>query len=266
MLKMIVMDLDGTLLTKEKKVSLPTREYLQTLKDKGYIITIATGRNYFSALIVTEGAAFANYIISDTGACAYDVKEGTEVFQNTIRRKTVESLMTYYNEACHHIDICAKDLVYRYSDIEKNTKTIKTTKDKSYILNHCKEVTHVSIAMKNNEATNALYHEIVKVFPYLDILIMQDSFSHQKWLDIMPQGCSKYKGIKELANYLKIASNEIIAFGDGLNDLEMLRQCHCGVALKNALPEVKAVADEVTVYDHNHDGVMNYLKEYIGIK
>ena len=80
------------------------------------------------------------------------------------------------------------------------------------------------------------------------------------------KGCTKYKAIAELANYLNINNDEIIAFGDGLNDIDMLKKCGTGVALSNALPVVKENANFVTIYDHNHDGVIEFLKEYLNVE
>lgn len=56
-----------------------------------------------------------------------------------------------------------------------------------------------------------------------------------------------------------------MAFGDGLNDVDMIKSCGIGVALNNALPVVKENADFITTYDHNHDGVIEFLKEYLNI-
>lgn len=81
---MIVVDLDGTILNKDMQVSINTKKYLQFLKNKGYIITIATGRIYASALRVTEGAEFANFIISDTGSCIYDISNDSIIFKKSI--------------------------------------------------------------------------------------------------------------------------------------------------------------------------------------
>lgn len=83
MIKMIIFDLDGTLLNDKRRISDKTKEYLSILKSKGYIITIATGRIYASALNATDGAEFANYVISDTGSCAYNTLNGNSIFKNT---------------------------------------------------------------------------------------------------------------------------------------------------------------------------------------
>lgn len=265
MYKMIVVDLDGTILDKNREISESTKEYLKMLKGKGYIITIATGRIYALALKATDGAEFANYIISDTGTCVYDRSNDNPIFKNVIAKNTLSKLFNYYSDRCHYIDFCNKDTIYKYSDEIENNEIIKTVKDKDYILNNCTDISHICISMKSNEEVISVYNKMTKEIPELETIIMQDSFLDRKWIDAMPKGCSKYNKIKMLSEYLGISNNEIIAFGDGLNDIEMLEKCGYGVALQNALPEVKKVADEVTVYDHNHDGVIKYLKEHLNV-
>ena len=79
----------------------------------------------------------------------------------------------------------------------------------------------------------------------------------------MANESSKFNGIKKLSDYLNINVKDIIAFGDGLNDIDMVNNSGYGVALKNALEEVKLVSDDITEFDNDHDGVVNYLKEFI---
>lgn len=262
-IKMIVVDLDGTLLNSERKVSNLTKNYLRKLKDKGYIITIATGRIYASVLKATDGAEFASYIISDTGSCVYDRDKSSVVFSNYIDSEMVSKLFDYYSDDCCYIDVCDKNTIYKYSDEVENSNIVKTIKDKDYIIENCKDISHMSISMKSNESVINLYNSLVKEFKELEVMIMQDSFSERKWIEIVPKGISKYNRIRDLANYLNINNDEIMAFGDGLNDIDMLKNCGYSVALSNALPEVVEVAGDVTTFDNNNDGVINYLKGYL---
>lgn len=262
-IKMIVMDLDGTILNSDRKISIATNTYLKQLKDDGYVITIATGRIYASALKATDGAQFASYIISDTGTCIYDRTNDTPIISHYICYETAMEFFDYYNNNCRYIDFCDKNMIYKYSDEPEESSVITTTKDKEYIMNHCKNISHIGISMKDNDAVMEVYNKLVKQYPELEIIIMQDSFSDRKWIEILPKGMSKYTAIQNLANHLHIQNEEIIAFGDGLNDIEMLEKCGHSVALQNALPEVKKVAKDVTKYDHNHDGVIEYLKGYL---
>jgi len=86
MVKILVFDLDGTLLNDQKELSLKTKNYLQKKKEEGYIIVIATGRMFQSVLNVTENAYFCNYIISDTGALIYDNQKKEVIFRKNIAK------------------------------------------------------------------------------------------------------------------------------------------------------------------------------------
>jgi len=263
---MIVLDLDGTLLNSERSISKATRDYLKKLKEKGYIITIATGRIYESVNDILQGFDFVNYVITDTGASCYDVCNEQTIFNHPIPLDTVKKFQKFYNDNCVYIDICDKHTIYKYSDMVGNEYFIDYTKDWNYIFNHCKEIAHVALYMKTNEQVMETYTELKKIITELDIHIMQDSFSDRKWIETIKKGCSKYNAILKLANYLNINNSEIIAFGDGLNDIDMLKKCGIGVALSNALPEVKKNADFVTALDHNHDGVIEFLGWYLNEK
>lgn len=266
MIKMIVTDLDGTLLNENSKVSYETREYLKKLKNMGYIIVIATGRIYASALKATDGAEFANYLITDTGSCIYDMSNSKPIYKNNIDKKIVEKLLDYYNDNFRYIFICDKNYIYKYSDDIENSNIVKTTKDKNVILNSVTSISHISISMKNNDEVMKLYHKLLDDIKELDFDIMQDSFSDRKWIEISAKNVSKYNAISSLATLLHIDNSEIMAFGDGLNDIDMLEKCGQGIAMKNALIEVKRIANNVTSDDNNHDGVINYLKENLDVK
>lgn len=261
---MIVLDLDGTILDCNKKISIAAKEYLMNLKRKGYIIVIATGRIYISALEATDGAEFANYIISDTGSCIYDVSTGKTIFCSYIDSTIAEKVLGYYNKENYcYIDVCSRNKIYKYSDKIVENPIVENSKDIAYILNNCKNISHISITMKNNDLIMKVYHDLIHQLSDIEVIIMQDSFANKKWLEIMPKGSSKYNRIRDLSNYLGIHNEEIISFVDGLNDIEMLEKCGTGVALLNALKEVKLKADDITKLDYNNDGVINYLKKFL---
>ena len=92
---------------------------------------------------------------------------------------------------------------------------------------------------------------------------MQDSFDKERWLDISQKGIQKYKGISQIAKIENIPNENIIAFGDGLNDIDMLQHSGIGVAMKNALPEVKKISNYVTEKTNDEDGVIAFLEKYL---
>ena len=86
--------------------------------------------------------------------------------------------------------------------------------------------------------------------------------SEANYLEILPAGVSKGNALKYLAEYLRIPLREIIAVGDNLNDVEMLSEAGLGVAMGNAHPELKKVADHVTDSNDN-DGVAKLIEHYL---
>lgn len=256
--KLIALDLDGTLLNSDGIVSDATKSHLQKLKEKGHIITIATGRILNNALVATDGAEFANYIVSDAGAAAFKNdginKEWKEVYAQALSKNIVENIASYYNkDKFVTINICDRNNVHHYD------QTVNITE----FLENINEIIHVSVTFINNELVEEYLRIFTEKFPMLKVEVMQDSFGEVKWIEIAQKGAEKYKGIKEVANLERISNDNIIAFGDGLNDVQMIKKCGVGVAMRNALQEVKEQADYITSKTHNENGVVEFLKEYL---
>lgn len=256
--KLIALDLDGTLLNSDGIVSEISKSYFKKIKEQGHIITIATGRILKDALIGTEGAEFANYIVSDTGAAVFRSEDTEtkwkEVYINQLSKETVQNIASYYDKnKFTTIEIRDRNSTHHYDG------TINIME----ILEKVSEITHLTVVFLNNEFAKEYLDLFKSKFPNLEIEMMQDSFGDKKWLDILQKGVEKYKGITEVAKLEGISNENIIAFGDGLNDIEMLKKCGVGVAIKNALPEVKEQADYITSETNNQNGVVEFLKEYL---
>jgi len=139
------------------------------------------------------------------------------------------------------ITVCFKDLPSKIIIDSTNYTTLK----QEYLLN------------ENNEL------EITKKYPELDIKIMQDSFDDVQWLELFNKGVEKYSGINKVAQMENIKNENIIAFGDGLNDIDMIEKCGIGVAMKNALIDVKEKANFITDKTNLEDGIIDFLQKYL---
>lgn len=258
--KLIAMDLDGTLLDMNKKISDKTKSYLKRLKAKGYIIVIATGRILNNAIDVTDGAEFANYVVSDAGGLIYDMQNNEILAKKVISKETISKICSRYNDDIEYIEMCDLNYYHKYTDKnypESNFSKIIKDID-SFIKNT--DVIHISINMNNN--LEKMYNYLTTNFNDIESYFMQDSFSDNKWIDISVKKVNKYEAIKIISERENIANNDIIAFGDSPNDLEMLKYCGIGVAIGNALNSVKEVANYVTK-TNNEDGIMYFLEEYL---
>lgn len=260
--KMIVVDLDGTLLTMNKECTKRTQKYLKRLKDLGYIVVIATGRVLRSAVGVTNGAKFANYVIASSGAVIYDMDRARVVSSSNIKLDIIKEMCS----SCDSNDItCINlcDLFYHYkymnnhdhlSFCEKNIGNIDS------FFRECSNIVNVTIHVKDNRLVNKYCDKFKKYG--LELLVMQDSFGTEKSLEIFNSGISKYSAVKVIMNLENINNDNVIAFGDGLNDVDMVKLSGIGVAMGNALNDVKDVSDYVTI-SHNEDGVVYFLKGYL---
>lgn len=263
--KMIVTDLDGTLLDLDKSYSLNVKNYLAKLKDEGILIVLATGRILDSAIDVTDGAEFASYIIASNGCIVYDMKNKKEIQTKNIPMADVIKLCRNYFHKTDFIDICNR---HYYNNLSRNetvdegfTKKIRDVK--TFFTNE-QQVTLLGLANKNKDALMDIYNEIEQCYPEYEVFIMQDSFSDNKWVEVMPKNVNKISGIKSICEIENIDLEDVLAFGDGLNDVEMIQNVGIGVAMGNSLDELKSNAKYVAP-SHREDGVYKFLKEHFDV-
>ena len=256
-MKMMVFDLDGTLLDNNGNMPSENIKYLNKLKEDGFIVAIATGRVLSSAYKILNNVDCVNYIISDTGSKIYNLDRKEFIYNKTISKNIAIKLLNLYNEKFKCIEICNNKGYYKY------TLQLQENIDKKQLLNDIDEIDHMIIGLKNNEYTIEMYNFIKNHFFDFDCMITQDSIADNKWLEILPKGASKYNAIIKLANYLNISTEEIMVFGDGLNDLEMIEKCKHGVAMANALDEVKEKATYITKKSNEELGVIDFLNDYL---
>ena len=259
--KMIVVDLDGTLLHINQECSVKTKKYLKRLKDLGYIIVIATGRVLRSAVTITDGAEFANYVIASSGAVVYDMDNSRIVKKQNIDLKIVKEICSCYNNEIKDINMC--DLFYHHKYMNSQnycSSFVKRISNIDSFLDNCDDIVNVTVHFNDNSLVDKYYNMFNR--DELELLVMQDSFGTKKCLEIFDKGVSKYNAIKVIMDLENIYNEDVIAFGDGLNDVDMVKLSGIGVAMGNALNDVKEVSDYVTI-SHNDDGVIYFLKEYL---
>ena len=118
----------------------------------------------------------------------------------------------------------------------------------------------IVIKFKNNDLVDK-YYELFNNGK-VKVLVMQNSFDDRRWIEVYGYGTSKYDAIKIICDREGISNCDVISFGDGRNDIDMLKNSGIGVAMGNALSDVKKVSDYITI-SHNDDGVIYFLKEYL---
>lgn len=264
MYKMIVTDLDGTLLDNNKNVSDSSKKYLKELKDNGYIICVDTGRTIGRARYALEGFDYVNYIIGNNGTFIYDVCNDKSLYKSTIKTEDVKELFIKYLNEYEVFEINSYENILSYRIRSRNIDPyVEKIDNKDEFFDKISEVYNVIIRFENENMVNVFLEDLKNNYKDISFFIMENSFAKKRRITLINKNDNKFNGICILKDKLGINNKDIIAFGDGLNDLDMIKNVGFGVAMKNALNELKNIADDITRDDNNNDGVINYLKSTI---
>lgn len=253
MIKAAFFDVDGTLLSYKTRQVLPSaKAAIAALQERGVLCIVATGRHMIqlSKLPVAE-IPFDAYLMLN-GQLMLD-KQGNVLFDVPIEGKAKEFLIEKFNDHTYPAVMVERDQMYL-----------------NYVTDHVREVNRI-ISIAIPPLSDYRGGEIYQVCAYLrpeeehlvDPIAEECVLTgwHYGGKDIIAKGGGKMAGIKRYLDRIGIAPEEIIAFGDAENDLEMIRFAGIGVAMGNAVEAVKAVADYVTA-DIDEDGIEKALKYY----
>jgi len=253
-IEMISCDLDRTLLCSDGTISAYTLDVLERCRNNSILFAYATARaKSASEPFIDETKP--DIIISDGGALA---RMGDEVIHRVVLPpETVDRIMRilHSGEKVGYITASTDiGLLVNY-EVDPNDEAWKVW-----------QPVYVDFMTGIDQA-----HEIYKFSPEItetwmnkEIMKLPDisyiPFHGENWCHIGSQGVSKWQGIQKAAAHLGIDTKNIVAFGDDYSDIEMLQGCGIGVAVANAIDEVKAVADFVCESNDN-DGVAKWLEE-----
>ncbi|MBT2683558.1 Cof-type HAD-IIB family hydrolase [Bacillus sp. ISL-37] len=252
MSKIVFFDIDGTLLDHDKNLPASAKEAIETLKENGVFVAIATGRAPFMFESLRKELEIDSFV-SFNGQ--YVVFEGEPIYQNPLNNKKIEEIYQEASGKGHPVVFMnhktMKSSVKHHNYIETSLGGLKFTHpehdDRFYV---DRELYQTLLFCE--EGQEEYYRETYPEFTF----IRWHPFS----VDILPAGGSKAEGIKKMVERLGFKPEDVYAFGDGLNDLEMLKAVGTGVAMGNAVPELKELANKVT-RDVDDDGIWHGLKE-----
>ncbi|WP_053219818.1 Cof-type HAD-IIB family hydrolase [Virgibacillus senegalensis] len=235
--KIVFLDIDGTIVDHEKKIPLETKLAVKKLKAKGIHVAIATGRAPFMIEGIRRDLDIDSYVCFNG---QYVVLDGKTVYENPLTMEQLTALtkkakqsghaMVYLNHEGMRASVKEDPFI---ADSLSTLKFAYPEVDPEYF--YKKEIYQALLFCENNEET---------AYDTDD-----DSFTLIRWheysCDVLPGGGSKAVGVNKLIEASGLNIEDAYAFGDGLNDIEMIKHVGTGVAMGNAVPELKAVADHV---------------------
>lgn len=251
----VFFDIDGTLLSfKTHEVAASTEEAIAQLQEKGIKTILSTGRS-INSIDHVRYLNFDGYITFNGGYCV--TKEGLILFKQTIDPRDIQSLLDYVQET---------PLSFSFMS-EKEITIHDVTPEIAGMYAHLNLPVPPPV-----DLTKVDIHSVLQTNIFLGpeeekefmAKVMPNSLS-SRWsplfADVNPKGQSKKVGVDIFCQHFGIERSQTMAFGDGGNDITMLEHVGIGIAMGNANPEVKAIADYITD-DVDSDGIWNALKHF----
>lgn len=256
--KIVSTDFDGTLLDLNKSVSLRNIESLKKCREKGMLVIGVTARTSNSVFSVVDRDIF-DYFVLNNGTHLYDVKEQLLITISSISRNKFELIFDEMKSLCNEIDFCSGNYYYVYGNDLINKTFIKNIHSLSEI---DEDIGRMNLFLLDSSKLEYYCNYINDKYADLNCFIMKDSDADDRWLVLLPKNVSKFSTLISLGNKLGIDKNEILFFGDGPNDIEVISNVGYGVAMENAVESVKKHSKYVT-RSNNNNGVSYFLENNV---
>lgn len=250
--KMILTDLDGTLICSDGSISERTKSVLKSCQDRGIYVVIATTRYWIGAERYIEEIQ-PDYEITTDGTLIH--RHGEEIYSCNLETEDTNQIIR---------DLLARD--------KKTEITVAAGRRVFWNSKHISESEklHKAVYCDYQKPLSYQANKIVAELPDYETALeianknhcRLQSYRGEKWYAFLPEIAGKVQAIRELAKILNISLNEIAAFGDDKNDIEMLKMCGTGVAVDNAIAEVKDIADSVTL-SNDENGVAEWIAKNV---
>lgn len=288
MYKLIVMDLDGTLLNSYGEVSLENRKAIQYALEKNVELVLASGRDSKTIEKLSLELGIKNYLISGNGASIYDIKEQKNIYENFIDKEKALKVAQICKENSIFFNvyttngIITESLDYNVKvfNNENNNKpndkktNIEVVKDiYNYIEENEPKILKIIICDNSKIIFNNIMEKLrdVKNIEILNVEHMsrkilrigtEEVGVEYFYTEITNKNANKWSAIEYLIKLLKITKEETICIGDNINDYEMVKNSGLGIAMKNSALEKEKIAKYITE-DNNSNGVGNAIFKYI---
>ena len=247
-ISIILSDLDGTLFRNDKSISDFTKETIRQAQAKGLLFGICTARAKVNAVKFLEGIEPDIFITNGGGIVYYRDKK---IYNCEF---TVEEINKLIDAA---FEVFGKDVILSADNehaLYSNSR--EELGDKFWTFNDFSDFREICMKMCIQSLDKEKIEKVASVIGLENVDYLP--FSDIPWYKLSKKAATKERAIEELCHHLNITSSKIAAFGDDFNDLGMLSLCGKGIAMENAIDEVKKAADSVCASNEN-DGVAKWI-------
>ena len=265
--KLIAFDLDGTLLNSSNQISAYTKKVIKRLHTNGMKVTFATGR-LLSAVKEYADELEIDYPLILANGGIIQMRQGLLISQTYLSRKAIEIVInTLKDEMAELVFFICDDIFYRNNtNTKRQLHQNRTSKYKRYKIDDWEQIkdklSQVNKCVVFNLGDNDNLMRLDEMLKPKLIGMAQTVHSNVNMFEILPDGISKASGLSMLADALGIDMQQIIAFGDHNNDVEMLAEVGLGIAVGDATPAALENAN-LQVASPEEDGPAHFLEEFL---
>lgn len=271
-IKMIGFDLDGTLLTDQKELGEYTVQILKRAVEEGIVILPITGRPLCGLPEEVTGLTGLRYAITANGARILDLKNAAVLKEQLVSVETAEkildilgnydSLREIYYDGTGYAEREKLEQIDHFFEERPMAEYVRSTRQPVENLmdkfrKESREVDKVQGVFADLGEREAALDEIRK----LEGVTITGALHNN--IEVNAAGVDKGNALLWLAQYLGIAPEETMAFGDGNNDITLLEKAGTGVAMKNGIEEVKHAADRITEKTNDEEGAAKFIETYV---
>jgi len=268
-IKLIVSDIDGTLVDENNELSELTVDLVKKLKEKEILFSLASQRVHSSIIPLAEKLDINIPFISLNGSLIQTADGELNLNRSVIDKKYVDRAIELANKYYIKIVLCYNDRIVYTEDnsvLRDFMSRLGTTYEQvdSYD-NYTDNV--LEIIMSGNDK-NIVKKIQSKMTPPFGLILKSKYYRSQTYqgvynLEIVKSGVSKKTGLKILSKHLNLTKKQVMVFGDWYNDRDLFQFGGLNIALDNAVDELKEMADYVSDKSNVEDGVGNFLKLFI---
>lgn len=265
----IALDLDGTLLDDNAKLSDKTISYIRSLDKDDYKVVITTGRPFQGMITYYDELGLDTLAICNSGTSV--VLPVDSSFKSIEHPLDEDLFISFFKKAKHCINsgiYNVENMCFLYNRRTDN-EFLKHVARNSVIIEGPFDETYISspngVLLIINEGMEKEFEEIVNSF---DILGCRSwgNFYGNDFYEVYQKKYNKATSLEEVLKYYNVTKKQLICIGDSINDYEMLKCAGVSVSMLNGNEKIKKYAKHVTKYDNNNDGVVNFLEEFLNTK
>ena len=288
MLKLLAIDLDGTLLNSYGDISNENKEAIKYALNKGVEVVLASGRDPLTMQKISRELGIENYLIAGNGASVYDIKAQKNIYENFIDTNKALKIIKMCKENSiffnlytdkgiiteslnFNVKVFNSENNHKASEKQTNIEIVKDIYE--YAQNNPLNILKIIICDDSKIIFNNISQKLkqIKGIEVLDVAHMsrkiirvgtEEVEIEYYYTEVSSKDVDKWNAIEYLINILQIKKEEVMAIGDNINDKKMVQNSAVGVAMGKSALAIKNIGDFITE-DNNSNGVEKAIYQYI---